>query len=342
MKSVENLSTSDLKAMLGRNAESYILEFKRDIPVHRQNRTEQGEGGFKVPRDTWWTGNKLADYGRDSLLEEIVAFANADGGRLLLGIAEEPETTVVSEIHPVPKIAELESRFRDYLLACVEPRLPQFVVRGLETDDQGGGVLVVEVQPSRVGPHRVVGTRAITVRRGDKCMQATMSEVHAMVLRNARRFDDLRTEVDLRLKGLQQAFYDFLAPRVELKSTETLTQDATHKWLEQSGKCAFAIRVAVCAHDDLGIRRLASFDPIIPDKRIVAQKTANGNESCTGMNDLWPELGNGERFLGGVRQKILWEPGLIEFSAYREGIVEQTFLFITNRGQASHTVELSS
>ncbi len=40
-----------------------------------------------MPLDRAWTrGQRLPDHGRDALAEEIVAFANADGGTLVLGM----------------------------------------------------------------------------------------------------------------------------------------------------------------------------------------------------------------------------------------------------------------
>jgi hypothetical protein len=203
---VEQITPTELHAMIGRDAEGSRLEFKVDIPVHRQNQKEQATKNIVPARDAWWSDKPLGDHGRDKLLEEVLAFANAQGGRLFLGMDEEEDTTLAKAICPLPRVADLEGRFRDGLLSCVEPRLPQVGVHAIETDGQGGGVLMIEVQPSRLAPHRVIGTLQVPIRRGDKCMSMTMPEIHEMVLRNARRFDEVRRTLTSRQEGLEAGF----------------------------------------------------------------------------------------------------------------------------------------
>lgn len=328
MVPIDQLTAADIAAMVGRDAESMSLEFKVDIPLHAQNQKEQLSRNVESPRDQWWFGKSIAAHGRDELLAEIVAFANASGGRLMVGIEEEEATTIARAIVPLPRIKDLAKRLEDFILSGIEPRLPQYRVRGIEVKDADWGVLAVDIGPSRLGPHRVIGTLAVTVRRGDKCMPMNMGEVHDMVLRNARRFDEVRLSLDQRVGKLEMAFESFLAARA---GTNIITPDQSVRvaiWLKQKQLSALAFKVVVCAHDDLGLSRLATFDPFVPDKRCIAEVTTEGHVPSTEMVGFWPEQGHGERFLGGFRGSSDWDTGLYSYEASREGIVEQTFLLV--------------
>lgn len=331
------ITHADLDAMIGRDAEGVRLEFKVDIPVHKQSQREQAAKGIVLARDAWWSGKPLGEHGRDKLLEEVVAFANAQGGQLVLGMDEEDDTTLAKAVCPLPRIADLEGRFRDYLLSCVEPRLPQVEVRAIETDGLGGGVLVIEVQPSRLGPHRVIGTLQVPVRRSDKCMPMNMPEVHEMVLRNARRFDEVRATLASRVEGLEPAFRNFLTSQINIDITGGTEDSRIESWLGQRKLSAYGIRITICAHDDLGITRIATFDPLIPPKTCIAEQIAHGSATHAKIDGLWPEFGRSERFLGGVRQEFSWSIGHSEFRALREGVVELTLFFVDRTGQITLT-----
>ena len=54
--------------------ENQLLEFKRALPAER-NRP-----------DPWLTGGDFTAYARDHLLREVIAFANAQGGTVIVGM----------------------------------------------------------------------------------------------------------------------------------------------------------------------------------------------------------------------------------------------------------------
>ena len=192
------VTKASFEAMLGQAVEGPYLEFKEDISVHRQKAAEQAKSGIQRPRDGWWTGNRsIADHGRNELLEEIVAFANAQGGWLTLGIEEAAEGAPVAiALRPLPRVVELETKFRSFLLDCIEPRLPYSAVRAIPTEADGSELVVFEVEGSRLGPHWVRDSRKPTARRHTECATMSMTEVHDMALRDARRFDDVRAALE--------------------------------------------------------------------------------------------------------------------------------------------------
>ena len=76
-KPFDQITADDVRDLCARGAyESQLLEFKRELPAER-NRS-----------DPWLTGGDFTTYARDRLFREIVAFANAQGGTLVLGIDE--------------------------------------------------------------------------------------------------------------------------------------------------------------------------------------------------------------------------------------------------------------
>ena len=74
--------------------------------------------------DAWMQGdNKIGDYARNTILKEAVAFANAYGGTLLLGIKEsKANPPVASQITPLPRCGELAERLRKQFRDCVDRR----------------------------------------------------------------------------------------------------------------------------------------------------------------------------------------------------------------------------
>ena len=316
--------------MIGVSQEGHRLEFKEDLQVHETRvRQVAAEGGGR-PRDTWWRDQRsVAPHGRDEVLEELVAFANAQGGTLVLGM-EEDDARTAKALTPLPAIAALENRFRAFLVEHVEPRLAYCRVHGVQTTPDGGGVLVFDVEPSRLGPHWVRSTRRATIRRDDKCMPLSMAEIQAMTFRNARRFDEVRATVNERLQALEGEFLDFLLPRVAANTVGPTDERRVAADLKQGRRSAFAIRSVVVAHDDIGIGRLQTFSSLIPPQTCI------GIAGSTAMRDLtafWPTGGHSRRFLGGVSDGHSWTSGKVEYTATREGVVEVTALIIGNEGE---------
>jgi len=136
-----------------------------------------------------WLGGQgsIGDYTRDEILAEVVAFANYRGGSVILGIAETADNPPrADKIVPLPRVGELARRFEDQARSCIEPPLPRLLIRAIETDEQGGGVVVFRTSPSRAAPHRLTTTREAYVRRGSSTMKMTMREIQDMTLNVAR------------------------------------------------------------------------------------------------------------------------------------------------------------
>jgi ABC-type phosphonate transport system ATPase subunit len=93
----------------------------------------------------------------DGLGPTIAAFANSDGGWVLLGVRD--DGTVAG--FQVPGKAEAQDWLRDKLRTAVDP-LPPFASRTMTLD--GLDVVVIRVEASKQAPHLVKATGAVYVR----------------------------------------------------------------------------------------------------------------------------------------------------------------------------------
>jgi hypothetical protein len=170
---------SDLCAQ-GGAYESAILEFKRELP------------GRDGKPDPWLSGKDFTSYARDRLFREIVAFANAQGGTLVLGIEEtEDQPPRAQRFVPIPRVHDLAARLEEPARACIEPPLSSLLVRGIVTEGADGGVVIFRTVASPFGPHRVAGDGHAFIRRGPSSVRMTMREIQDLTLDLARRVDRL-------------------------------------------------------------------------------------------------------------------------------------------------------
>ena len=80
-KPITELAPEDIERLIEeRVIEGIDIEFKKTLPSKKGN-------------DPWIEGkDKIGDYARNQILEEIIAFANAYGGVLCIGISESDDT----------------------------------------------------------------------------------------------------------------------------------------------------------------------------------------------------------------------------------------------------------
>ena len=133
------LTGDDLRLLVDNQVpESRALEYKQDF--------------WKADRD-----------GTKEFLADIVAFANTQGGDLIVGIEEVAGLPSmlpgVALADPDAKILGLEAQLRDR----VEPRINGIRMRWIEIDS-GVGVLILRIPSSLAGPHRDKATSRFHAR----------------------------------------------------------------------------------------------------------------------------------------------------------------------------------
>ena len=259
-KPADHISANDIKALIEtRIPEGEHFEFKGSL-------SEKD----KSP-DPWMEGkDRIGDRARNKVLEEAVAFANAHGGALLIGIGEsESKPPVAAEITPVPRCVELADRFKLKFRDCVEPQIPNLEVFGVPTEGESG-VVLIRVGRSRLAPHRVVGTRNCTIRRADRCEKMTMREIQDMTLNVSRGME----RFEKRLEDRSERF------RQELDRLDTPD--------DSYGLRFTALPVGEEFQFDRVINRQGIIDELSTPWRTVFMKDRNGSRQLEGLSEFPP------------------------------------------------------
>ena len=195
-KPTDQIGIDDIKALFASVVpEGEQIEFKGSLPAKGQT------------PDPWENGgDHIGDRAKDKILEEVVAFANAHGGALLLGIKEsDTKPPIAAEISPIPRCADLAERLKLVFRDCVEPQLPRLEVFAIPTDGQSG-VIIIRVGRSRLAPHRVTRTLVCPIRRSDRCEEMTMREIQDMTLNVSRGLERLERRLLERSERFEEEF----------------------------------------------------------------------------------------------------------------------------------------
>lgn len=200
-KPLSALTLDDIVELVTLGArENESLEFKGTLPfVPTKNQPQTADRWIEV-------GDRIGDLARDEILAEIVAFANAGGGTLILGVHEtKGEARRAERIEALPNCEQLALRLLSSAEDIVEPRLSGLAGIGLPADDDGSGIVVMRVGPSPYGPHRLSSTREFYVRRGERSSKMTAREVRDLSLELARAGDRIEGVMnDRHLLSLQR------------------------------------------------------------------------------------------------------------------------------------------
>lgn len=191
-----------------RTRESEALEFKATLPFQPQK-------GQPQQSDRWIEqGDRIGDYARDQILSEMVAFANANGGTLVLGVVESDEQPREAVgLSPLPNCEALAQRLMDAAEDIIEPRLLSLMTRGLPMDAEGNGYVVLRVGRSHAGPHRLNGkAREFYVRRGERAARMDVREIKSLTLELARSGDRVQAVFDSRRQAAHNRFHALPRP----------------------------------------------------------------------------------------------------------------------------------
>jgi hypothetical protein len=201
-KPLDTVTIADLDALVEASArETGELEFKGSLPFQPQKNQP-------AKADRWIEkGDRVGDYARDELLAEIVAFANADGGTLVIGLHEtKTEPRRAERLEPLPNCEGLARRLLDATEDVIEPRLPVVNVRALPANGDGSGYVLMRVGRSLSGPHRLVTTREFYIRRGERTARMGVREIKDATLELARTGDRLELAFSERSAGARDLF----------------------------------------------------------------------------------------------------------------------------------------
>ncbi len=227
----EKISKQDIQSLIDSQVpEGEKIEYKRELP-------ESGHSD-------WIGKEKIRDKAKDKILKESVAFANAHGGALLLGIDEsKTKPPVAAKISPIPRCKALAERLKMVFRDRVEPQLIRPEIFAVPTDGDSGVVVIRVGGLSRLAPHRVTDTRICPIRRQDRCEELSMREIQDMTLNVSRGLERLDKRLTDRRGRFEQEF----------------------SYLENPSK-AFGVRVtAVPLGDDIWYERVYNSRKIIDE-----------------------------------------------------------------------------
>jgi hypothetical protein len=199
-KSLSELTWGDLENVINRGLEEdQTLEFKGTLPAKDGN------------SDPWQSGrDKVGDHARDTLAAEIVAFANAYGGVLIVGIVETDEKP-----HSVKEFAsalirdcvECVERLSPALRSRFDPPISGFDIRAItKPEGDGEGLIIIRVASSMQAPHGFGRPPEAYVRRGSAKEPLTMRDLHNLfwesrtrrerVIQASRKYQGLMQELE--------------------------------------------------------------------------------------------------------------------------------------------------
>jgi len=193
---LSDATAADVQAIFDTEvSEGLDVEFKRSLPS-------------KDGADAWMSGGRIGDEAKDHLAREIIAFANTDGGTLILGIDEDKQTKrAILPMWPLPRCKEAANNLHQSISQRAEPRLPSFECEGVVTEPDGSsGVIVMRVLPSYLAPHRHGTDRHCYVRRNDRAEQMSMAEIQDQTKRMAKGAE----EVDRAFVESSNRFFDWI------------------------------------------------------------------------------------------------------------------------------------
>lgn len=180
-KPLSSLAQPDLERLIVDGmAEGSDLELKQALST-------KGDGS----PDSWYAGaSSIGERARNQIMDELVAFANAEGGYLVLGVEETADQPPrAARLTAVPRCADLAHRIELMARDCIEPLLPILAVQSVPLAADGSGAVIVHVPQSRSAPHRVVQTQTALIRRSNRSEKMTMREIQELTLRRASTRD---------------------------------------------------------------------------------------------------------------------------------------------------------
>ncbi len=171
---LDEVTLEDLQGLCEGAPETQSLEFKQQLPP-------------------------ATPEGRQELMKDLCAMANADGGDVVYGIAEAKGQA--SALKPLTgELPDATKRRVHATLDAIEPRIPGVKTRTIPAE--GGHFLVIRVPASLEGPHSYKvdgGARRFVIRNGTSTSDLTMDQLRAAFDRSSSLLDKARSFFEERI-----------------------------------------------------------------------------------------------------------------------------------------------
>lgn len=185
-KLIDDLTAEDVAALKDQ-PEDQIFDIKRDLPSPKGEAPDPWHSDPQPGRSR----KGPSDYAKEGLFTELVAFANSEGGWLVLGLKEtEDKPPRVAGPKLLPDCHDLAERLERAAQEWIDPPAPSLRCRGIEIGDTAGkGVIVCRVPRSPLAPHRLRKSRRTQEaykRVGEESKPMSMREIQDLTLDRAR------------------------------------------------------------------------------------------------------------------------------------------------------------
>ena len=297
---ITEITLADLEKIIADEVpESDSVEFKETLPSKRGN-------------DPWIEGKgSVGEYARNEALAEVVAFANAHGGTLIIGVRETAEKPSRAEdIKPLPKCADLAERLRLMARDCIEPQIQMLNSAGVVATEDGAGIVVIHVPRSLAAPHRLKPTKECYIRRADRTEVMTMYEIQNLTLQIERGVALVEKKFESRQVNFRQVFDSFLAPQ----------------------SLAFAVRATAIPLSPLFLEQVHNVPFVRPILRKFSAKMGKGKEEI----ELPVYSSNSRPVLRGTTNEYGDRDFLIKTEIYCDGGVEVSLYNGATIGEGLH------
>jgi hypothetical protein len=197
---IDQIEFREIEELVSKQVEEGIrLEFKKTLS------TNDGQP------DRWMRGqSSIGRVARNDIAKEVVAFANAYGGVVIIGVDEtddHPKRARQLACPQIPHVAECAEQLARALRGIVDPPLPMLEVRGIASGASGEGVVVIRVGPSPSAPHGFGEPPLTYVRHGSESKPLSMRELQSMFFERRTRLERV-TNRQNELSIFAQAFWD--------------------------------------------------------------------------------------------------------------------------------------
>jgi len=199
-KSVDEVEPTDVEQLLKEEyPETDSVEYKGRLP-------------HKDGEHPWYEGKRTVSYRtKRGVLKEVVAFANAEGGTLILGIEESnDQRRKATGYRLIPNCHDLADRLRKKAREHIRPILPTLSIGAVVINEAeyGGGIIIMRIPQSRRAPHRLeTGQQKECYRRhSDRTEEMSMREIQELTLFRASAGDRLEKKLQKREDEFDQLY----------------------------------------------------------------------------------------------------------------------------------------
>jgi Putative DNA-binding domain len=181
--SIDEIEFQDINDLVRTGAEEGIrLEFKRALS------TRDGEP------DRWMRNQSgIGGVARDDIAKEIVAFANAYGGVIIIGIDEtddHPKRAAQLASPQIPRVADCAEQLARALRSIIDPPIPMLDIRGVPSSRSSGeGAILIRVSSSPSAPHGFGVPPTAYIRQGSESKPLSMRELQSMFFERRTRLE---------------------------------------------------------------------------------------------------------------------------------------------------------